>query len=48
MSEKHKGRRKPPNTDVRFGRELVSAAVQAIIRAALDATLWWIDQGRRP
>jgi hypothetical protein len=47
MPDGHMRRHKRPHKGVRIGPELVCAATQAVIRAILDAFLWWIGRGER-
>jgi hypothetical protein len=47
MSNRYKGPRKRSHKDAEVEQKIICAATQGIVRAILDALLWWITKGGR-
>jgi hypothetical protein len=47
MSKERERPLERPRQDGRLKPEIIGAATQGIIRAALDILIWWIDRGGR-
>jgi hypothetical protein len=45
MSERYKGRSKPPRRRADERTDVIDAIVQAVTRCLVDWFLWWISKG---